>query len=62
MINGVARLTSYLSTVGTLMPGDLITTGNPDAPDFQEKLVPRDEVKAEIQGIGAMTLTVAKAE
>jgi 2-keto-4-pentenoate hydratase/2-oxohepta-3-ene-1,7-dioic acid hydratase in catechol pathway len=62
MINGVARLTSYLSTVGTLMPGDLITTGNPDAPDFQEKLVPGDEVKAEIQGIGAMTLTVAKEE
>ena len=62
MINGVAALTSYLSSVGTLMPGDLITTGNPDAPDFQEKLAPGDEIKAEIEGIGPMTLTVAKEE
>ena len=60
MINGVADLVSYLSRVSTLHPGDLITTGNPDAPDFQEKLVPGDVLKAEIEGIGSMNLYVAR--
>ena len=60
MINGVAELVSYLSRVGTLYPGDLITTGNPDAPDFQEKLVPGDALRAEIEGIGSMNLYVAR--
>jgi len=60
MINGVAELVSYLSRVSTLYPGDLITTGNPDAPDFQEKLVPGDVLKAEIQGIGSMNLYVGR--
>ena len=32
MINGVARLVSYLSEVGTLFPGDLIASGNPPTP------------------------------
>ena len=59
MINGVATLVSYLSHVSTLLPGDLIATGNPDAPDFQQQLRPGDELKAEIEGIGAMTLAVA---
>ncbi|HLY66950.1 MAG TPA: fumarylacetoacetate hydrolase family protein, partial [Chloroflexota bacterium] len=61
MINGIASLVSYLSTVATFMPGDLIATGNPDAPDFQESLKPGDELRAEIEGIGSMTLTVAAA-
>jgi len=60
MINGVADLVSFLSRVGTLYPGDLITTGNPDAPDFQEKLVPGDVLKAEIEGIGSMNLYVGR--
>jgi 2-keto-4-pentenoate hydratase/2-oxohepta-3-ene-1,7-dioic acid hydratase in catechol pathway len=60
MINGVADLVSYLSRVSTLHPGDLITTGNPDAPDFQEKLVPGDVLRAEIEQIGSMTLYVAR--
>jgi len=60
MINGVAELVSYLSRVSTLYPGDLITTGNPDAPDFQEKLVPGDALRAEIQGIGSMSLYVGR--
>ncbi|HEX6510653.1 MAG TPA: fumarylacetoacetate hydrolase family protein [Chloroflexota bacterium] len=59
MINGVATLVSYLSRVSTFLPGDLIATGNPDAPDFQQQLKPGDELRAEIEGIGAMTLTVA---
>ena len=42
------------------LPGDLLTTGNPDSPEFQEKLKPGDTLKAEIEGIGAMNLGVAR--
>jgi 2-keto-4-pentenoate hydratase/2-oxohepta-3-ene-1,7-dioic acid hydratase in catechol pathway len=60
MINDIATLVSFLSDVTTFYPGDLITTGNPDAPEFQEKLKPGDVLKAEIEGIGAMSLGVTK--
>jgi 2-keto-4-pentenoate hydratase/2-oxohepta-3-ene-1,7-dioic acid hydratase in catechol pathway len=60
MINGVAGLVSYLSHIATLNPGDLIATGNPDDPAFQQELKPGDVVKVEIEGIGAMNLRVAK--
>ncbi len=61
MINGVTELVSFLSQVGTLYPGDLISTGNPDAPDFQQELKPGDALKFEIEGIGIMNLRVEKA-
>jgi 2-keto-4-pentenoate hydratase/2-oxohepta-3-ene-1,7-dioic acid hydratase in catechol pathway len=61
MINDIATQVSFLSQVTTLLPGDLITTGNPDSPEFQEKLKPGDVLKSEIEGIGAMTNGVAKA-
>jgi 2-keto-4-pentenoate hydratase/2-oxohepta-3-ene-1,7-dioic acid hydratase in catechol pathway len=60
MINDIATQISFLSQVTTLCPGDLITTGNPDSPEFQEKLKPGDVLKAEIEGIGVMNLGVAK--
>jgi 2-keto-4-pentenoate hydratase/2-oxohepta-3-ene-1,7-dioic acid hydratase in catechol pathway len=60
MVNDIPTLVSYLSQVTTLFPGDLISTGNPDAPEFQEKLQPGDIVKSEIEAIGAMNLGVAK--
>ncbi|TAJ91745.1 hypothetical protein EPO44_14460, partial [bacterium] len=60
MVNGVAELVSYLSHVGTLYPGDLIATGNPDAPAFQKELAPGDTLKAEIEGIGVISLGVAR--
>ncbi len=60
MINDIATMISFLSEVTTFYPGDLLTTGNPDSPEFQEKLKPGDVLKAEIEGIGAMTLGVAK--
>jgi 2-keto-4-pentenoate hydratase/2-oxohepta-3-ene-1,7-dioic acid hydratase in catechol pathway len=60
MVNDIGALISYLSRVTTLYPGDLITTGNPDAPEFQQKLKPGDILKSEIEGIGAMNLGVAK--
>lgn len=60
MINDIATQISFLSQVTTLYPGDLLTTGNPDSPEFQEKLKPGDVLKSEIEGIGAMTQGVAK--
>jgi 2-keto-4-pentenoate hydratase/2-oxohepta-3-ene-1,7-dioic acid hydratase in catechol pathway len=61
MINGVAELVSFLSEVTTLYPGDLISTGNPDSPAFQRKLVAGEKLKAEIEKIGAMNLSVRSA-
>jgi 2-keto-4-pentenoate hydratase/2-oxohepta-3-ene-1,7-dioic acid hydratase in catechol pathway len=60
MINDIPTVISFLSEVTTLYPGDLITTGNPDAPEFQEKLKPGDVLQSEIEGIGAMRQGVAK--
>ena len=60
MINDITTQISFLSQVTTLYPGDLLTTGNPDSPEFQEKLKPGDILKSEIEGIGAMTQGVAK--
>jgi 2-keto-4-pentenoate hydratase/2-oxohepta-3-ene-1,7-dioic acid hydratase in catechol pathway len=57
----VADLVRYPSHVSTLYPGDLITTGNPDAPDFQQQLGPGDTLRAEIAAIGAMSLRVTRA-
>jgi len=62
MINDIATQISFLSDVTTLLPGDLLTTGNPDSPEFQEKLKPGDSLKAEIEGIGAMNLGVAREQ
>ena len=61
MINGVPELVSFLSTVTTLYPGDLISTGNPDSPAFQRKLVPGERLTAEIEKIGSMSLGVRSA-
>jgi 2-keto-4-pentenoate hydratase/2-oxohepta-3-ene-1,7-dioic acid hydratase in catechol pathway len=61
MINGVAALVSYLSRVTTLYPGDLIATGNPDAPEFQRPLAPGDRLAATIEGIGTLDVGVASA-
>jgi 2-keto-4-pentenoate hydratase/2-oxohepta-3-ene-1,7-dioic acid hydratase in catechol pathway len=61
MINDIPTQVSFLSQVTTLLPGDLITTGNPDSPEFQQKLKPGDLLKSEIEGIGAMSQGVAKA-
>jgi 2-keto-4-pentenoate hydratase/2-oxohepta-3-ene-1,7-dioic acid hydratase in catechol pathway len=61
MVNRVVDLVSFLSQVSTLYPGDLIATGNPDAPAFQKQLKPGDTITAEIEGIGKMDLTVGRA-
>ena len=61
MINNVHELVSFLSKVCTLEPGDLISTGTPDSPEFQRQLVTGDVVVCEIEGVGKMTLGIRNA-
>ena len=61
MINDIPTQISFLSSVTTLYPGDLLTTGNPDSPEFQAKLKPGDVLKSEIEGIGRMKLGIRAA-
>ena len=56
MICGVRDHIRFLSSVLTLRPGDLITTGTPAG---VAKLAPGDRLKGKIEGIGEMTLQVA---
>jgi 2-keto-4-pentenoate hydratase/2-oxohepta-3-ene-1,7-dioic acid hydratase in catechol pathway len=52
----VARLISYASSVMTLQPGDIITTGTPAGVG---PIVDGDEVSVDIDGIGALTVHVS---
>ena len=54
MIFNCFTLIEYLSTAFTLKPGDLIPTGTPEGSALatQNWLVPGDNVKVEIDGIG----------
>ena len=56
MICGVRDHIRFLSSVLTLRPGDLITTGTPAG---VAKLAPGDKLKGRIEHIGEMTLNVA---
>jgi len=58
MIFSIPRLISYLSSVFTLEPGDIIATGTPAGVGFARKpprwLQPGDEVRIRIEGIGEL--------
>jgi 2-keto-4-pentenoate hydratase/2-oxohepta-3-ene-1,7-dioic acid hydratase in catechol pathway len=56
MICGVRDHIRFLSSILTLRPGDLITTGTPAG---VAKLAPGDKLKGTIERIGEMTLNVA---
>lgn len=56
MINGLRDLIRFLSSVTTLKPGTLITTGTPAG---VSKLADGDHLKGTIDGIGTMELKVA---
>jgi len=56
MINGLRDLIRFLSSVTTLKPGTLITTGTPAG---VSKLAAGDHLKGTIEGIGTMELKVA---
>lgn len=51
MIMSVAGLVAYLSSVTTLMPGDMILTGTPQGVHF---CAAGDEVVCEIEGVGRL--------
>ena len=60
MIYNIYEQIAYLTTVMTLMPGDILATGTPSgigAPT-QNWLIPGDVVRAEIEGLGAIENTV----
>lgn len=65
MIFNCAHLISYISRYMTLEPGDVIFTGTPDGvilgrPQGTQKwLGPGDEIRVEIEGIGALVNTLA---
>ncbi len=58
LIFGVPKLIAYLSSVMTLDPGDIISTGTPAGVGFARKpprwLLPGDEVAIQVQGIGEL--------
>jgi 2-keto-4-pentenoate hydratase/2-oxohepta-3-ene-1,7-dioic acid hydratase in catechol pathway len=58
LIFGVPKLIAYLSSVFTLEPGDIISTGTPAGVGFARTpprwLVPGDEVVVTVQGVGAL--------
>jgi 2-keto-4-pentenoate hydratase/2-oxohepta-3-ene-1,7-dioic acid hydratase in catechol pathway len=58
LIFGVPRLISYLSSVFTLEPGDIIATGTPAGVGFARRpprwLQPGDECRIQIQGLGEL--------
>jgi 2-keto-4-pentenoate hydratase/2-oxohepta-3-ene-1,7-dioic acid hydratase in catechol pathway len=55
MINGLRDLIRFLSSVTTLQPGTLITTGTPAG---VSKLAAGDHLKGTIDGVGTMELEV----
>ena len=58
LIFDVAKIVSYISSVMTLHPGDVISTGTPAGVGFamspQVFLKPGDVVEVEIEGIGVL--------
>jgi 2-keto-4-pentenoate hydratase/2-oxohepta-3-ene-1,7-dioic acid hydratase in catechol pathway len=58
LIFGVPKLIAYLSSVFTLEPGDIISTGTPAGVGFARKpprwLMPGDEVAVTVQGVGTL--------
>ncbi len=58
LVFGVAELIEYVTSVMTLLPGDVIMTGTPSGVG---PVQPGDRMDVEIQGIGTLTNTVVAA-
>jgi 2-keto-4-pentenoate hydratase/2-oxohepta-3-ene-1,7-dioic acid hydratase in catechol pathway len=58
LIFGIPKLIAFLSSVFTLEPGDVISTGTPAGVGFAQKpprwLMPGDRVTVHIQGVGTL--------
>jgi 2-keto-4-pentenoate hydratase/2-oxohepta-3-ene-1,7-dioic acid hydratase in catechol pathway len=59
MVFGVAELVAYVSSFGTLEPGDLIATGTPEGVG---SLSPGDAVEVTIEEVGTLRFRVAREE
>lgn len=57
MIFGVAYLVSFISSIMTLLPGDIIITGTPSGVG---PIIPGDIVEVEIEGIGVLKNRVSE--
>jgi 2-keto-4-pentenoate hydratase/2-oxohepta-3-ene-1,7-dioic acid hydratase in catechol pathway len=57
LIFDIPTLVAYITSVMTLLPGDVILTGTPDGIGPMQ---PGDEVEVSIAGLGALTNTVVK--
>jgi 2-keto-4-pentenoate hydratase/2-oxohepta-3-ene-1,7-dioic acid hydratase in catechol pathway len=66
LIFGIGKLIAHLSSVFTLEPGDVISTGTPAGVGFARKppvwLKPGDEVAVEVEGIGTLVNPVVAEE
>ena len=58
LVFGVAHLVSFISTIMTLLPGDVILTGTPAGVG---PIVDGDRVEVEIEGIGVLVNPVVQA-
>jgi len=58
LVFDVAHLVSFISTIMTLLPGDVILTGTPAGVG---PIVPDDKVEIEIEGIGILVNPVVRA-
>jgi 2-keto-4-pentenoate hydratase/2-oxohepta-3-ene-1,7-dioic acid hydratase in catechol pathway len=58
MVFGVPEIISYITSFTTLLPGDVILTGTPEGVGT---MLPGQEVRVEIQGIGTLSNPVASA-
>ncbi len=56
MVFNVGTIVSYVSSIMTLNPGDIISTGTPPG---KGTLNPKDTIEAEIEGVGRLSNTVA---
>ena len=59
LIRGVPELIEFISMIMTLEPGDMIWTGTPKGISH---VYPGDEIRLEIDGLGALVNTVVEAE
>jgi len=58
LIYGIAEIVSYISRYVTLLPGDVIFTGTPQA---TRAMNPGDVVEIEVEGVGTLKNTVVRA-
>jgi 2-keto-4-pentenoate hydratase/2-oxohepta-3-ene-1,7-dioic acid hydratase in catechol pathway len=59
MVHSIADLVTFVSSVMTLLPGDVILTGTPAGVG---QLTAGDQVSVTVEGVGTLSTTIASAE